>query len=228
MKRRDFIKSVVAATAAAPAALGQQTAPSVAQKSPPVPKAPGPLPWMRGLMEVKPLPMTPLVADAVAQTDANFFSATQTATLRRLAEVFQPAMGGYPSAVEAGAVEFLEFLIGASPDDRQHMYTQGLDRLDAESKAKFNTSFASTDSKQGDQLLRPWLRAWMPEHPPAEPYARFINLVHFDIRTATMNSQAWADVARAHGQQPPDVDLYWYPVEPDIRSKGAISTAITA
>jgi len=32
-----------------------------------------------------------------------------------------------------------------------------------------------------------------------------------------MNSQAWSDAAHRAGQRPPDVDLYWYPVDPDLR-----------
>jgi cytochrome c1 len=221
MQRRDFVKALMAASTAAAAAnpaLGQQTAQPVPQKLPPAaPKAPGPVPWSRGLMEVKPLPMTPLVADAVAETEAHFFSATQMATLRRLGDLFMPARQGKPGATEATTAEFLDFLIGVSPADRQHMYLTGLDRLEAEAKEKFSASFANVSAAQADQLIRPWLRAWMNEHPPSEEYALFINIVHSDIRTATSNSQAWADAAVARGQQAPDIDLYWYPVDPDLR-----------
>ena len=221
MQRRDFVKALVAASTAAAAAtpaLGQQTAQPVPQKLPPAaPKAPGPVPWSRGLMEVKPLPMTPLVADAVAETEAHFFSETQMPTLRRLGDLFMPARQGKPGATEAATAEFLDFLIGASPADRQHMYLTGLDRLEAEAKEKFSASFANVSSAQADQLIRPWLRAWMNEHPPSEEYELFINIVHSDIRTATSNSQAWADAAVARGQQAPDIDLYWYPIDPDLR-----------
>ena len=226
MQRRDFVKAMIAATAAAKAsvghATGQQTAPPVAQKLPPAaPKAPGPVPWSRGLLDVKPLPMTPLVPDAVAETNAHFFTDTQMATLRRLGEIFMPPAKGYPGATEAAAPEFLDFLIGASPEDRQQMYQSGLDRLEAESKQKFSISFAQTSAAQADQLIRPWLRPWMNDHPPAEQYALFINTAHMDFRTATVNSQAWADAARAAGKQVPDVDLYWYPVDPDLRRETA-------
>jgi hypothetical protein len=224
MQRRDFVKAIMAASTAATAkaALGQQTAPPVAQKLPPAaPKAPGPVPWSHGLMEVKPLPMTPLVADAVAETESHFFTAGQMATLRRLGEIFVPPLKGHPGASEAAAPEFLDFLIGASPQDRQHMYVTGLDRLEAESKQTFGASFANVSAAQADQLIRPHLRAWMNEHPPAEEYALFINIVHHDLRTATVNSQAWADAAVARGQQVPDIDLYWYPVDPDLRREDA-------
>jgi gluconate 2-dehydrogenase subunit 3-like protein len=224
MQRRDFVKAMMAATVATKAAMGQQTAPPVKQKLPPAaPKAPGPVPWSRGLMEVKPLPMTPLTPDAVAQTDAHFFSGVQIATLRRLGEIFMPPSKGRPGATEAGAPEFLDFLIGASPADRQHMYLSGLDRLEAEARQKFSVSFSAASAAQADQLIRPWLRAWMSEHPPTEEYTLFINIAHSDFRTATINSQAWADAARARGEQAPDVDLYWYPVDPDLRREGSPS-----
>jgi hypothetical protein len=175
---------------------------------------------MRGLLDVKPLPMTPLSPDAVAQTNADFFNQQQTATLRRFAEVLMPPLKGYPGALEAGAPEFLDFLIGASPKERQQSYLMGLDRLDAEAKRMFGVAFAHTDKAQADKVIRPWLRAWMGDHPPTEPFAHFINVAHSDIRTATVNSQAWNDAAVAAGRHAQGVDLYWYPVDPDMRGAG--------
>lgn len=217
MQRRDFVKAIVAASVTTTAALGQHPATLAPSAPPPAPVAPGPLPWMKGLMEVKPLPMTPLVPDAVAQTDVRFFNDQQTATLRRLSEILLPAYKGYPSATQAGAPEFLDFLIGVSPPDRQQMYQSGLDRLESEAKQHFHVSFAAVEPAQADELLRPWLKTWMNDHPPTEPYAHFINVAHSDIRTATVNSQAWSNAAKAAGQRTPDVGLYWYPVDPDIR-----------
>jgi hypothetical protein len=206
------------------AMLGQQAAP-VAPSAPPAappaaPTAPGPVPWMRGLMEVKPLPMSAIVPDAVAQTNAHFFNDRQMATLRRLSEILLPALNGYPGATDAGTPEFLDFLIGSSPSDRQQMYQSGLDRLDADAKQHFGASFAALNTAQADQLLRPWLRSWMTDHPPAEPYAHFINIAHSDIRTATVNSQAWSEAASSAGKETPDVGLYWFPVDPDLRREG--------
>jgi hypothetical protein len=163
-------------------------------------------------MEVKPLPIASIVPDAVAQTNANFFNEQQLATLRHLSEILLPPLKGYPGAKEAGTPEFIDFLIGASPMERQQMYQFGLDRLDAEAKHHFSTTFSALDKTQADQLLRPWLRTWMTDHPPSEPYAHFINIAHSDIRTATINSQAWSEARR----QAPDVELYWFPIDPDI------------
>jgi hypothetical protein len=171
---------------------------------------------MRGLLEAKPLPMTALVPDAVAETKITFFHERQAATLHRLCELFQPPYKQNPGAIQAGTPEFLDFLIGVSPADRQHLYTSGLDRLELDAKRKFAKSFADLDPAQADQLIRPWLRTWMADHPPTEPFADFINIAHNDIRTATVNSQAWADAAEAAGKTTPGLDLYWYPVDPDL------------
>jgi hypothetical protein len=220
MRRRDFVKAIVAASATANTMLGQQSVMPVAPSTPPsTPTAPGPVPWMRGLMEAKPLSITSIVPDTVAQTNAYFFNEQQLATLRRLSELLLPPLKGYPGAKEAGTPEFIDFLIGVSPADRQQMYQAGLDRLDAEAKQHFGAGFSTLEKTQADQLLRPWLRTWMTDHPPTEPYAHFINIAHSDIRTATINSQAWSEAR----QQAPEMELYWFPVDPDIHREGPAS-----
>jgi len=220
MRRRDFVKAIVAASATAKTMLGQQSVSPVAPSVPPAtPTAPGPVPWMRGLMEVKPLPIASIVPDAVAQTNAYFFNEQQLATLRRLSEILLPPLKGYPGAQEAGTPEFIDFLIGVSPTERQQMYQSGLDRLDSEAKQHFGVAFSRLDKPHADQLIRPWLRTWMTDHPPTEPYARFINIAHSDIRTATINSQAWSDARK----KAPDMELYWFPVDPDIHREGPAS-----
>jgi len=227
MQRRDFVKGILAASAAAKAMSAQQPASPAAGEAakhvmpPAAPIAPGPVPWMRGLMEIKPLDIATLVPDSVAQTNASFFTETQAATLHRLCEVMMPAMHGRPGALDAGAPEFLDFLIGVSPQDRQAMYREGLDWLDSEARAKIGVAFPNVNDEQAGTLIRPWLRAWMTDHPPTEKYARFINLAHADIRTATINSEVWSDAGRAQGQGTAGVDLYWYPVDPDVHRDGA-------
>lgn len=225
MRRRDFVKAIVAATATAKTALGQQTAAPVAPSVlPPTPTTPGPVPWMRGLMEVKPLSIASIVPDAVAQTNAHFFTEQQLATLHRLSEILMPPLKGYPGAKEAGTPEFIDFLIGVSPPNRQRMYQSGLDRLNAEAKQRFYMAFAVLEKAQVDQLIRPWLKTWMTDHPPTEPYAHFINIAHSDIRTATINSQAWSEAARRAGQQAPEMGLYWFPIDPDTHQENPASS----
>lgn len=228
MKRRDFVKSLVAASVSAKTLLGQQAAPAgqvTPATPPPTPPgaaphvAPGPTPWMRGLLEAKPLNLGSVIPDAVASGETKFFSDAQMDTLRQLCEILMPPQKGYPGAMDAGAPEFLDFLISVSPPDRQEMYKAGLDRLDREAREKFGVHFHETSATQADALLKPWMRAWLTDHPPTEPYEAFINLAHADIRTATLNSQAWNDAAVAAGERPPGVGLYWFPVEPDVEEK---------
>jgi hypothetical protein len=213
MQRRDFVKAILAATATTPAALAQKTE----KLPPPVAKAPAPEPWMRGLLAAKLLPMTPLASDAIAETSPQFFNATQTASLRHLSELFQPGYKGAPGAIEAGVPDFLDFLIGVSPDDRKHMYQSGLDQLESESQKQFHKPFATLEAAEADQILRPAMRTWMSDHPPEDTFLRFVNVAHQEIRMATENSQAWSDWNHAAGRSTPNVDLYWYPVEPDLK-----------
>ncbi|MBL8218564.1 MAG: gluconate 2-dehydrogenase subunit 3 family protein, partial [Bryobacterales bacterium] len=80
--------------------------------------------------------------DAVADGVRTLFTPEQLATLRRLAELLVPTLGERPGAVECGAVEFLDFLLKASPAPRQTLYRNGLDRLQAEAQRVHKKPFA--------------------------------------------------------------------------------------
>jgi hypothetical protein len=134
------------------------------------------------------------------------------ATLIHLSDVLLPPIAALPGAVEVGTPAFLDFLIGESPLDRKAMYQGGLDWLDAESKKKFGKPFALLETAQADQLLQPWLRTWMSDHPPTEVHAAFINMAHSDIRTATVNSKAWSEAPEKDGQESTSKGLYWFPL----------------
>ena len=223
MRRRDFVKVMVTVPITAKTMFAQQTvAPQTAATAPPRPAAApagatrqGLL--RRGLLDFKNLPIASSVPDQVAKTEAHFFSDLQLATLRKLSAIMMPPLNGHPGALESGAPEFIDFLIGVSPVDRQKMYQSGLDRLNVDAEKHFGMPFAQVNAAQADALLCPWLRTWMTEHPPTEPYAHFINLAHQDIRTATMNSQAWSVAATSAGERQPGMGLYWSPIDPDIQ-----------
>ncbi len=232
MKRRDFVKGIAVASAAATTALGQKAT----QKTAPAPAA-NPSTQSQGTNAVAPetssgraaqsvqaqqmqfhTPNIPLsVPDVVSVTDTRFFSPLQYATLERFCAVLMPALNGYPSAGAAGTPEFLDFLVGSSPADRKKMYTMGLDRLNADAQKQFHVPFSKVDDKQADALIRPHLETWINDHPPTEPYKNFIAVAHRDIRTATMNSEAWNASAVASGERAPGVGLYWKPIDPDIK-----------
>jgi hypothetical protein len=233
MKRRDFVKGLAVATTAATTALGQEKAPPQA-KNP----APSPNTVNQGTMSVSPntasspaattqlqqtaafrspnIPTT--LPDTVATTDAQYFTPARYAALVHLCEIMMPAGNGYPSALQADTPQFLDFHVGGSPTDRQTMYNDGLDRLNADSMKKFNIAFEKTDAKQADAVIRPSLKGWINNHPPREKHERFIALAHRDIRTATLNSPAWASAAEASGERTPGVGLYWAPIDPGIET----------
>jgi hypothetical protein len=152
--------------------------------------------------------------DAVALTEPRYFTPARYAALEHLCEIFMPAGDGTPSAAKAGAPEFLDFYIGASPAEQQTFYNEGLDKLNADSMKQFKVAFEKTDARQADALIKPYLKGWMNDHPPKAGHERFITLAHRDIRQATTNSPAWAAAAEASGERSPGVGLYWNPIEP--------------
>jgi hypothetical protein len=98
-----------------------------------------------------------------------------------------------------------------SPADRQALYRNGLDALNARAKKQYNKGFADLDAAQCDAIIRPLLVPvpWMHE-PPKDPLQRFMAAAHDDIRTATRNSREWnTSGGRRGGGQ-----LFWNPVDP--------------
>ena len=208
MLRRDFVFTMVSVSLAPRLLLSQQTAN-------PAPPPPAPVPWTLGLNPNTPLPHTEVV-DGIAATIQRFFTLVQMATLVRLSDVLLPPIGDKPGARQAETPLFLDFLIGSSPAARKRVYTGGLDWLDAESRKRYGKGFANLDDAQADSILKPLLRTWMNDHPPTEPHADFVNIVHDDIRTATINSRSWSDKTAADSKTSTAAELYWYPIEPDI------------
>ncbi len=230
MKRRDFVKGFAVASAAAGTALGQQKATPKAQSpadtpvvdqgaqatAPNTASAPAATSRLQQQAQFH-TPNIPLTQpDAVASTDTRYFTPARYATLVAFSKVLMPGGEGYPGALDAGAPEFLDFLIGASPADRQAMYNNGLDRLNADSMKQCKVSFAQADAKQADMVIRPHLRTWINDHPPTEPHLLFINQVHRDVRQATLNSPAYAKAAEVAGERTPGVGLFVSQIDPGI------------
>lgn len=210
MRRRDFVRAVLA-MGAAPKLLISQEVPKT------VPPPPAPVPWLLGLTEKTPIPHVE-AADLVAATAPRFFTEHQMATLSRLSDVLMPPMGEKPGALQAQTPIFLDFLIGSSPDERKQVYSKGLDWLDGESKKKFGLEFAKLNDPQAGELLKPWLRTWFMDHPPTEDHADFVNIAHDDIRTATVNSKAWSLVPEVGAEPRTEEELYWSPIQPDMQA----------
>lgn len=217
MKRRRFLQAIAAAPAVPLAA--QQTAPPVAPQ--PQPARPGPGAMFRGgraeLLETT-------AADLTAQAAApSFFGPERYAALCRLGSLLQPPMNGRPGALEAGAPAFLDFLVGVAPPDRQRLYQDGLDALNAQAQKRLNKSFADLDDGEAGAIVHPLLAAipW-PEDLPKDPLRHFIAQAHRDFRTATENSREWAAVVASSGRRRGrgfggGTGLYWLPIDPVVR-----------
>jgi hypothetical protein len=126
--------------------------------------------------------------EAGAPVAPKFFTATQFATLRKLCEIMAPANKetGAPGALDAKAPEFLDFLIGESPADRQQLYRTGLDKL------------KGLDDSNAAKMLASLKQPWTYEA-PRDPVAAFLRAAKQDIRTATQNSREWVKSPAAAG-----------------------------
>src|SRR5215475_8248066 len=112
-------------------------------------------------------------ADTAAETLPHFFSPRQFAALGKLSDILQPPLNGAPGALDAKAPEFLDFLIGESPADRQQLYRQGLDAL-------VQAGFVEADSAKATAILSP-LRAPWTFDAPSDPLARFLRVAKADV-----------------------------------------------
>jgi hypothetical protein len=203
MKRRRFIQAIASAPAAPVLVAQQRSLPSGAAARPG--------------QEIPPIASTAL--DVAADMVPRFFNAQQFAALRKLSETLMPPLKGNPGALEANAPEFLDFLIGVSPAERQQLYRNGLDTLNAQATKLFGKSFAEVDAAQADAILKPLFVAMPPNtEPPVDPLRRFVAQAHTDIRTATTNSREWSLAATAGGRRGGGgTNWYWYPIDPVVR-----------
>ncbi len=197
MKRRRFIQSIAAAPIlVVPAdSIAKAEAAEASRQS-------------RSTEEAGKLDCT--VPDAVAETKPRAFSPAQLAALRKLSDILMPPINGMPGALDAGVPEFLDFLIGASPADRQAIYKTGLDTLNAQSLKLYGKPFADVNESQAVVLLAPLRQPWTYD-PPADPLARFLREAKQDVRTATVNSREYASASGS--RRGAGLGQYWYPLD---------------
>jgi hypothetical protein len=224
MKRRGFFKTL-AVLPAAPALLSQTQAPPSQTQAPQTPVAQPPAGGRGGgaarfggnnvptFEETSP--------EVVGEAEPRFFSPAQFAALRRLSALLMPPLNGNPGAMECGAPQFLDFLIGVSLPDRQKLYRDGLDTLNAKAQKGFHKTFADLSDADADAVVRPLLTpvAWVYDA-PKEAAVHFMTEAHRDIRTATQNSREWATGGTATGRRRGGVGggFYLNPIDPIYRS----------
>ena len=123
-----------------------------------------------------------------------------------------PAGQASPGALDARVPEFMDFLIGDSPVDRQQVWLRGLDALERQSQTRFRKTFADTDAAQADLLFAPLHQPWTYEA-PADPVARLLIAAKQDVRTATSNSLERSLAASGGTRRRGGGGLYWLPVD---------------
>lgn len=148
--------------------------------------------------------------DVAAVTVASYFSPAQFAALRHVSALIAPAMNGAPGALEVEAPEFLDFLLGESPADRQALYRTGLDELNSRAQQRFGTIFARLTATQADDVLAP-LRAPWSANP--DPFTQFLQTAKQDILQATQNSRAWIRAVSKRERGAGGLGMYWFPIE---------------
>lgn len=167
--------------------------------------------------EVKPpTPETPktstIDADAASDPVVKTFNKAQFSALRRLGEILMPSSQNTPGALEAGAAEFLDFLIGVSPPDRLTLYRSGLDRLNAEAQQRYHKPFAEITPEQAEPILAPLHAPWS-YRGPVDAFAKFLLAAKSDLLTATANAREYVAVVSQRRRSGGGVGQYWYPIE---------------
>jgi hypothetical protein len=150
------------------------------------------------------------IPDIAAATVATYFSPAQLATLRRFSDLIVPAMHGAPGAIEAECPEFLDFLIGESPADRQTLYRTGLDELNHRAQQQFEAPFAHLTVEQANQVLAPLRVPWTVD---PDPFTQFLRTAKQDILQATQNSHVWIREVSKRERSAGGLGMYWLPID---------------
>lgn len=208
MKRRDFLHSVVTVPAGAvllEGTAGAQSPPPAAPAGTPQPA--GPAASQGGMLAM-------VAPDQLATITPRWLTASQFATLRRLSDLLMPATPPNPGAVDVQAAEYLDNYLAVSASDRQRLYREGLDALAKQSQSRFRKPFAELSAADADAIVKPLFKVRGPTMSVVD-LGPFINRVHQDVRTVTINSPQWAAAQTAAGN-PVVRQLYWRNVDPTV------------
>ena len=154
--------------------------------------------------------LTVSAPDVVAEAATRFFDPEAFQAFRHLGEILVPPRQNLPGAVQAEAAEFLDFLIGQSPADRQTLYRDGVAQLNVRARSRYGKAFAEVSPADADSILAPLHEAWTYQG-PADPFARFLCAAKDDFLRATANSRQWAAAGRSRSAS--GLGTYWFPIE---------------
>jgi hypothetical protein len=150
------------------------------------------------------------IPDFAGTTVTKFFSPAQFGCFRRLTDVLYPAVSGVPGALEAGAPEFLDFLLFESPAARQTLYRNGVDELERRSRKALSVSFASADQVAAEKLLAPLHEPWTAD---PDSFTAFLRTAKQDVIQATESSHDWIRIMSKRVRSAGGVGMYWFPID---------------
>ncbi len=207
MKRRSVLQSIIALPAIAAARATQKDLPAAKQQGLPA----GPPLVPPGRNETPNTPVVP--ADETAAAISRTFNPDQLSALTNLGDLIVPSRNNCPGATQAGAAEFLDFLIGCSPNSRLELYRNGLDALNHAAEQKFGKSFGMLTSVQADAFLSPLREPWSFRRANDDTVPAFLQAVKGDLLRATFNSRPYID-ALSQTRRPRNAsDFYWRTIE---------------
>jgi hypothetical protein len=119
-------------------------------------------------------------------------------------------MNGVPGAVQAGAPEFLDFLLFESPAPRQALYRDGMDELEQRAQKVLNVSFASADQAGAAKILAPLSEPWTAE---PDSFTAFLRAAKQDVIQATQSSHDWIRIMSKRVRSAGGVGMYWFPID---------------
>ena len=207
MKRRDFLQTVVTVPGVV-LLEGTVGAVSPAPVEAPQGVPPAPAATLPGAV------LETVGADQVAALTPRYLTGVQFATLRRLSDLLFPALALNPGAIDAQTPQFIDNYLAESATDRQRLYRDGLDDLNQQSQSGFKKPFAELTTAEADAIVKPLFKVRGPTMSVVE-LGPFINRVHLDVRTVTMNSPQW-NAAQAAAGNPVLRLLHWRNVDPTV------------
>jgi hypothetical protein len=207
MKRRALLRSV-AALPALSAGLNAHQQENTAARDKGLPAGPPLVP--PGINETPTTPVTP--ADQTSDIQVRTFNKEQFSALAKLGDVIVPAWNGKPGAAEAGAAEFLDFLVGCSPPARVALYKSGLDQLNGGAHEKFQRPFAELTPAEVSTLLAPLREPWSYGRAAKNDLGAFLIAAKGDLLRATMNSRQYIDAVSQERRPRNASNFFWFPI----------------
>ena len=151
--------------------------------------------------------------DAPANPVHRYFTAEQFNALNRLGDLLMPAYSGRPGSAEAGAPEFLDFLISQSPPGRQTLYRGGLDKLNAAAEQQHHKPFSALNAAEAAPLLAALTAPWT-YNPPSDALAHFLCEAKLDFYKTTVNSREMALAQSSGGRRrATGMNPYWHIID---------------